>query len=382
MANPLVSGRSNIMPNPDQSVLIELQETRDQLQLVLETMSDGLVTFNEAQEVVSMNHAAATIFGLKTAGVAGLVAADILGDMLTLRDQYLDPTETRVLRADGTPVPVELSVRVLMTASGRLFVVTIRDITERKYAEQIQADFISMVSHDLRSPLTVIMGAFEALAMNPEQRSPEVIDMMVEMGYRNCGRLQRLIEDLLDINQLEGDTISLDTRTLCLSEVLEQSITDVGEVSRRLGVRVEIQSCPADAVVTADPLRVNQVMNNLLTNAVKFSDEGSCVQVSAIVSGESVVVSVTDHGRGIPADFRPMIFRQFSRDPGVAADGTDGFGLGLSICKRLLERMHGAIDYESELGVGSRFFFSLPGAATGVELASAGGEAAVLAGKE
>jgi PAS domain S-box-containing protein len=234
------------------------------------------------------------------------------------------------------------------------------DITERKFAAQMQIDFISMVSHELRTPLTVIAGAFEALTVNPRQRTAEIIDMLVEMGQRNCVRLEKLIEDLLDINKIEAGTAALACKQLEIGSTIAACVEDVKTVAAHSQIDLPFDPPAKKASMHADPLRVAQIMSNLLSNAIKFSSAGDTVTVEVEMGEDRVRVSVQDEGRGIPAQFRPMVFKKFSRDPGVEADGTDGFGLGLSICQQLVEQMHGTIDFESEEGIGTRFFFELP----------------------
>lgn len=468
----------------------ELQEVKNHLQLVIDTMSDGLITIDSDGVVVSMNHMACKITGYDPQNCKGLAATELLGDAIERRTNFIDPKETSVRHADGKNWPVELSIRVAAVANqGRLFLASIRDVselkraqklllqqahiieksesfvfvtdkhhciewcnprfekitgyrlteiigetpgsfmfgestasdsraliqqaisehkayntelllyhkagrpfwaqidvhplldelgqlekyvglgfetTERKFSDQMQVDFVSMVSHELRTPLTVIAGALDALTLNPAGRTPEVIDMLVEMGQRNCVRLEKLIEDLLDINKMESGTFSFKCENIDLSELAGEAVQQVASLATHAQVTIELEKSAQPATVFVDPLRIAQVLCNLLSNAIKFSYGGSdiLVKIETIeavqTAGPTVRVSVRDQGRGIPQNFRPMMFRKFSREASVQADGTEGFGLGLSICKRLVEQMNGFIDYESKQGDGACFYFDLP----------------------
>jgi PAS domain S-box-containing protein len=461
----------------------ELLETKNHLQLLVESMSDGLITFDSAGAVVSLNHTAQKITGYDANSWAQLCADQIIGDCIERRTEYIDAREARISCADGKQIPIELSIRVVVTEEGPIFVATIKDIselkraqklmlqqahiieksesfvfvtdasnqlewcnprfesltgytrnevmgkepgallfcdsttqtnkqlissaiskqepynteillqnkegglfwaqidaqpmlddrgnlekyvclgadiTDRKYADQMQVDFISMVSHELRTPLTVIAGAFEALTVNPRQRTAEIIDMMVEMGQRNCVRLEKLIEDLLDINKIESGTANLECEPLDINSTITACVQDISTVAAQSQIDLQFEPLNQQATMFADPLRVAQIMSNLLSNAIKFSSADSTVSIDVSMLENHVRIAVQDAGRGIPAEFWPMVFKKFSRDPGVEADGTDGFGLGLSICQQLVEQMHGAIDFESEEGVGTKFFFDLP----------------------
>jgi len=234
------------------------------------------------------------------------------------------------------------------------------DITDQKLAEQMQSDFVSMVSHELRTPLTVIAGSLDALMLDPARKTSESETMLIEMGQRNCVRLETLIEDLLDISKIENGTLSFQCENLDISEVVTQAVNEVASLAGRRDIALTVNIDANQHTVFIDRMRVMQVMVNLLSNGIKFSPGGSSIAIGVEQIGGRVVVSVQDCGRGISEDFRPMIFRRFSREASVQADGTEGFGLGLSICKQLIEQMNGDIDFESVSGEGSTFFFSLP----------------------
>lgn len=262
----------------------------------------------------------------------------------------------------GRPFWARVDVHPLFTELGAVskWVGLGFDITEQRYAAQMQVDFISMVSHELRTPLTVVSGALEALSMKSADCSPEMLGMMVDMGQRNCEQLDKLICDLLDINKLQSGTLALKSEELALPALAKETVSELSPLAQRRHITLTISSDDSCSSVFADPMRVTQVLTNLITNAIKFSPEHTEIVVAVIDLGHMNRISVTDQGRGIPESFQPMVFRQFSRDPGVEADGTEGFGLGLSICKRLVEQMQGSIDFDSSVGVGTCFFFDLP----------------------
>jgi len=462
----------------------DLVETKNHLQLIVDTMFDGLITLDATGLVLSMNHMAGKITGYSESDFENLTASAFLGDALQRRGDYVDPQEGQLTCADGLTIPVEIAIRVISTArNGKRTLVTIRDIsdlkktqklllqqsqiieesesfvfvadrdyrfewcnkrfesltgyslaelegldsiqslmvesnaaakfkavdeaiaqhqsfkteillrgktgrpywailnlvplfdtegkfekyaglgfdiTDQKVAEQMQSDFVSMVSHELRTPLTVIAGSFDALQLDRTVRAPETETMLIEMGQRNCVRLETLIEDLLDISKIENGTLSFQCENVDMGDVARRAVGDIKSLAQRANISLALEVNASQQTAFVDWSRLAQVMSNLLSNAIKFSPEGSSVSVRVEQIGERVLVSVRDSGRGIPEDFRPMIFRRFSREPSVQADGTDGFGLGLSICKQLIEQMSGEIDFESTLGEGSNFFFTLP----------------------
>lgn len=262
----------------------------------------------------------------------------------------------------GRPFWARIDVHPLFTDLGAVskWVGLGFDTTEQRYAAQMQVDFISMVSHELRTPLTVVSGALEALSMKSSECTPEMIAMMVDMGQRNCEQLDKLICDLLDINKLQSGTLALKCEELALPSLVADTANELRALADRRNISLVVTQDESCCAVFADPMRVIQVVTNLISNAIKFSPERTEIIVSVSDLGHMNRVSVTDHGRGIPESFQPMVFRQFSRDPGVEAEGTEGFGLGLSICKRLVEQMEGSIDFDSTVGQGTCFFFDLP----------------------
>ncbi len=141
---------------------------------------------------------------------------------------------------------------------------------------------------------------------------------------------------------------------------MKASLDDVQSVADKASISLKFDRDASDPVVFADAHRIAQVVSNLVSNAIKFSHRGSQVLVRVETNGNLAKVSVEDFGRGIPEAFRPMMFRRFSREASVQADGTEGFGLGLSICRQLVLEMNGDIDFESTPGCGTTFFFTLP----------------------
>jgi signal transduction histidine kinase len=230
------------------------------------------------------------------------------------------------------------------------------ELLEQKRIEKLKNDFISVISHEVRTPLTSIHGALNLLKsglggeLNPQGQR------LLDAAYRNSQRLVRLVNDLLDLQRIESGTMTFNLRPVDLRSLLDQAIEASQAHAGQLGIRLVLKSAPAGARVRGDSDRMMQVMTNLLSNAAKFSPEGETVVVEASRHGASVRVEVTDRGPGVPPGFRDRIFQKFAQ---AASSDRGGSGLGLSITKAIVEHMSGHVGFESEPGR-TTFYFDLP----------------------
>lgn len=232
------------------------------------------------------------------------------------------------------------------------------DITAMKEVERLKGEFISTVSHELRTPLTAIIGSLGLVRETATGLDPDSANFL-DMAYQNSERLSVLINDVLDLEKIESGQMTIDLRPLDLRGQLEHAVRINQPYADVHGTRLRLLP-GEDFTVSADPDRLLQVLTNLLSNAAKFSPEGSEVEVSASRNGAAVRVAVSDRGPGIPDSFRGAIFQRFERSDNSDTRRKGGTGLGLSICKALVERMNGSIGFESAPGKGSTFYFDLP----------------------
>jgi signal transduction histidine kinase len=241
---------------------------------------------------------------------------------------------------------------------------------ERKEMERLKQEFVSMISHDLRTPLTSIQVFLNMLSKGMLGEVSDKTKTKASMADRNATRLIGLINDLLDVDKMESGQLSLACDDSSLRSVIERSIDSVRGVSEQQGVSVE--SLMEDEVsVFADSDRLVQVMVNLLGNAVKFSEKGSTVKISVLKRGDDVRVEVIDQGRGVPEDLRESIFERFKQVSAKDSTEKKGTGLGLAICKAIVEQHGGKIGCESSVGHGSVFWFTLPLGVKNASLANA-----------
>jgi signal transduction histidine kinase len=244
-------------------------------------------------------------------------------------------------------------------------IIVMRDITDRKEVERLKSEFVATVSHELRTPITSIRGSLGLIAGGVSGPLADKTRNLVDIALRNSDRLAHLINDLLDIEKMENGKMQFELLPHSLNAMVEQAIEANSGYAHNLSVRFAFTPAAPDIMVKVDSFRVLQVMNNLLSNAAKFSPAHSTVQVAVVgrsgANGARLArVQVSDRGPGIPDEFRGRIFQKFSQADSSDKRAKSGTGLGLAICKAIVEQMGGAIDYETQVGVGSTFYFELP----------------------
>ena len=238
-------------------------------------------------------------------------------------------------------------------------VLNFRDITAFKEIDRLKDEFISAVSHELRTPLTSVRGALDLMASGVMGEIPDEAMSLAKVAQSNCRRLVRLINDVLDIEKIEAGHMEFRFELLGLASFLEESIESMRPYGVDLGVDFAFESRAPGAWVHADRDRLSQVMENLLSNAAKFSPSGSSVRVTLERLDSRLCVSVVDQGPGIAPEYQGRIFEKFGQAATPGIRRKEGTGLGLNIARAIVERHGGTIGVVSTPGSGSRFFFDL-----------------------
>ena len=285
--------------------------------------------------------------------LAELPLAEVFRDGETVRAEEI------VLRVpDGRSVNVLLNATPIRAEDGELasFVVMLQDMTPLEEQERLRAEFLAMVSHELRTPLAAVKGSVTTLLETAAELDPAETAQFHRIIRDQSDHMRELIGDLLDVARIQTGDLPVDPEPADLRLLVDEAVSRFrsGGAANPLDVEMEA-GLP---LVMADRRRIIQVLGNLLSNAATSSPEGSPITVSATRDGVHVAVAVADAGRGIPAELLPELFRKFSRP--AAGDGS---GLGLSICRGIIEAHGGRIRAESEgPGLGARFTFTLPAA--------------------
>lgn len=381
----------------------ELAAESSKLDAILTNMADGLVVTDLAGRIMLSNPAFKTIAGLPIGRSLRGRLLDETFSLLTLRaviadamdnpDQItaanLDLADGRVLKATASALRMRQGGAMFQESQLKGVVTVLRDITHEVEVDRLKTEFISAVSHELRTPLTSILGfanlirsrfrrriaPFVAGDAKARQTADRILENLAIIETESQ-RLTRLINDLLDIAQMESGRVEWHMGDVDVGQVIRDSVTAAAALAREKGLTVNLAVLAPLPSVWGDRDRLVQVMTNLLSNAIKFTDEGEIgvsswvwtADASASPSPHSppdlqppaLVVSVTDTGVGIATKDLPLIFERFRQLGDVLTEKPKGTGLGLPICKEIVEHHEGAIWVESEVGVGSTFSFALP----------------------
>ncbi len=260
---------------------------------------------------------------------------------------------------DGRSVTVLLNATPIRSGEGEVesVVVTMQDMTTVEEAERLRAEFLAMVSHELRMPLTSIRGAVTVLLESAADLDPAEMRQFHRIIVDRADHMRELIGDLLDVARIETGALPVDPEPAEIAALVDRARNAFQGAGGRNNLEIDV--APDLPLVMADRRRIVQVIGNLLSNAARHSPESSIIQVSAVRAGVDVEVSVADQGRGIPAEDLPLLFRKFSRAQSEEQGGDTG--LGLAICKGIVEAHGGRIHAESDgPGLGARFVFTLP----------------------
>ncbi|MEN9208957.1 MAG: PAS domain S-box protein [Thermostichus sp. DG_1_6_bins_120] len=362
-----------------------LRQAEEKYRGIYENSLEGIFQTTPAGTYVSANPALARIYGYDSPEELIREITDIEHCLYVdprRRQTFVQELETRgsishfesqVYRKDGSIIWISESARAVRDPQGQTLYYEgfVEDITERKKVERLKNEFVSTVSHELRTPLTSIRGALGLISGGVGGQLPPQVQSLVEIALKNSERLVMLINDILDIEKIESGKMQFEIRPVELMGLLQQAI----EANRAYAAQFDVElvldptlysttGIPLTGIqVNVDPNRLMQVMNNLLSNAAKFSPPGQTVRVWAEQVQEGIRVCVQDRGPGIPEEFRSRIFQKFAQADSSDTRQKGGTGLGLSISKAIVERFGGTIGFVSNPAPnqqGTTFYFTLP----------------------
>ncbi len=225
---------------------------------------------------------------------------------------------------------------------------------------KLKSGFVSSVSHELRTPLTSIMGALGLLKNGTDKVNPENMKTMLDIAYNNADRLLLLISDLLDMEKIESGKMDFNFSTININELIDLCITQNKGLSDKYKVQFNFNKDDNIPLVFADKDRIIQVLNNLMSNAVKFEPNGGTIEITSSHENNKVHVAVLDHGSGIPDEFKDKIFKAFTQADVSNTKNISGTGLGLAISKTIIEQHHGELNFDCNNKRGTCFYFTLP----------------------
>ena len=341
---------------------------RNEQEAVLASMAEGVLAVGANERLLSVNHAAARMLGISADSACNRSIQEVV------RNPELQEFVSRALSSDklleGSVVLREAQGDRLLQVHGSALrdaqgarigaVVVLNDVTRLRRLENVRREFVANVSHELKTPITSIKGFVETL-LDGALADRKEAERFLGVVARHADRLNSIIEDLLLLSQVEQDDerTGLETEELRVQDVLRAAVEACAAKAAEKNTSVET-SCPEPLIITGNMRLLTQAVANLLDNAIKFSEPGGSVRIEAVRKNGDAVLSVHDHGCGIPPEHLPRLGERFYRVDKARSRQQGGTGLGLAIVKHIMEAHGGALSMESTLGQGSSFHLRLP----------------------
>jgi two-component system CheB/CheR fusion protein len=378
-------------------VEVALGESEARLAGLIDSAMDAVIAVDAEQRIVLFNPAAERMFGCAASDVLGTSVDRFIPTSLRGKHrQHVEnfgrtgATSRRMgalgalsgVRATGEEFPIEASISHLSVAGQKLFTVILRDITERKLAEaererllrteqelrfaaeeanRLKDEFLAIMSHELRNPLNVILGYSELFLLSEEiKRSPQLLQMG-QAVKRNALTQSRLIRDLLDLSRLRSGKISLNCETVSLLTAVNNAVETVRSDADAKQITIEVLVPDETPFVDGDPVRLEQIVWNLLNNSVKFTPVGGRIKLQLTTEHDQVRLRVEDTGQGIDPEFLPHVFELFRQADASTSRAQSGMGIGLAIVQQLVDLHKGTISaFSGGKNKGAAFTLKLP----------------------
>lgn len=348
--------------------VVELKDKNAKVELILDNMINGIIAVDYNSRIILINSVACEMFDIESVkhALETNFIENIRNNQLNLMINETMTDDVTLVKEINMSVPEERVFRVysspIRASSGSVdklgVIISIHDITKIKKLEQIKTEFVSNVTHELKTPLTSIRGFVETLR-NGAINKLEVANQFLEIIDVEAERLYVLINDILQLSEIETMPKDVQIDDYLLKPIVEEVLSIVDEVARKKNITIEIE-IPEELGIKANKNRIKQMMINLLDNAVKYNVDNGSIRIKAFHSKDGIVISVRDTGIGIAKEHLDRIFERFYRvDKGRSRD-IGGTGLGLSIVKHIVNLYDGHIQVDSEPDRGTEFIVSLP----------------------
>jgi len=355
-----------------------LFEEKEKMEHMLEGSAEGIMSIDSRRRIAGFNSAMEKLTGYPRQVVLGQLCHQVLNlrdwegksicntarcPMLAQPNEYPSSCELqgKIQGCDGQDLEVSMAYSLVRSHDRRQpasAVINVRDIRRLREIENLRSTFLSMLGHELQTPLSIIKGYTDTLARSDGKWDKNTMRHGLEVIEEECDRLSRLVSRLLLASRIETGTVTLKKDEVQLPDI-------ASKVVRRLKATAgkhtfEVKFDPGFPMVRADPERVEEVITNLVDNAIKYSPQDGRVVISGRVEGDHVTIAVEDDGLGIPQRDQERIFERFRRGDTSQVQNVRGVGLGLYICRSIVEAHGGRIAVSSEPGKGSRFTFTVP----------------------
>ena len=330
---------------------------RDKSRRLIEGLTEPAIIVRGASVVMS-NRAARNLLGVAIEGVdvRQVLPHPALIERL-VRGRLNGPEEVEAAGFGGSRR--QWLVRIAPLGEGDIMVRLI-DASEARAAEQMRVDFVANASHELRTPLSTLIGYTETLRERTADLDGDTQERFLAIVHDEARRMQRVVEDLISLSRIEAEKFTTPTEAADLEQLIEVSVESAKRMADERGTELRTEIAAELPPVAADRVQILQVLDNLITNALRYGEAGTPITVSAVLEDEMVHLSVADRGEGIAAEHLKRLTERFYRVDTSRSRSLGGTGLGLSIVKHIIERHRGRLTFESEVGKGTTVHVLLP----------------------
>lgn len=351
---------------------------KNKLDSIIGSVIDGIIVLDLHRQVMLTNKSAENITGFTKEELYGKP----LDSLILVKDQSgqtIPPQKLCQIPSDNnliTNIPQQVNLtgkngketKVIITSTQITegiqanlgCMLLIRNVSQKEQLEQMQIDFVSMASHELRTPVTSIIGYLSTLAEETKEKlTPEQYDFL-NRAFTSAQQLAALISNFLNVSKIERGAFVVSMQPLDWQQNLTKAVEDNQTQASQRNITLKLNIPPSLPKVMADNVRINEVLNNLISNAINYGKASGTIEVGVKVDGQELLTYIADDGQGIPPDAIPHLFTKFFRVAGSLEAMKKGTGLGLYISKSIIDMHHGRIWVESKVGTGSTFYFTLP----------------------
>jgi PAS domain S-box-containing protein len=340
-----------------------MQEGEKKQQALLANSAEVICTLTSGLVFNTVSSASRSLWGYDSFFLCGRTVSELIlpSDLesFTVAARNAQSIEDSTVKCDvrtlGKDSHVWTSWSINWSSKEQCYFCVVRDVTAEKNIEQLKKDFVNMLSHDLRTPLLALQAHLELSSTGGYGTLPEKLIQSSQQMQISINQLIGLVNDLLEVEKMESGKWQLEECELPVSEIIVDAVNSVKKLAERKNLTITTTDIPSNCIVWADPQRLLQVVQNMLSNAIKFAPTGTTIRVTVHQDLSSVKVLVADQGPGIPADKVNCVFDRFTQLP-----GTEGTGLGLTICKAIVHAHGGEIGIQPNVPHGNEIWFSLP----------------------
>lgn len=352
------------------------REERARAEALFASIGEGIIATDDNSKIIRVNQKALDILGYEQSDLIGktftkkILAKDSNDQLISDEDRPITrainertsiKSQPLYVRKDGTKVPVELTVSPVRLRSKVIGAIEIfRDMTIETEMEKLKANFISLASHQLRTPLTTVQTYTSMLTqgyageMNKQQKD------FLKIVIDSSERMNDLISTLLNITRVEAGHIVLDKSDIDIDKLIEEIIDDVAPYTAKKHLTIEAKNHKTKLTIQTDRTLLQEIITNLLVNSVKYTPDDGEIIIESTTSDNRWILSITDTGYGIPVGDQPHVFTKFYRGSNITNLDTTGTGLGLYLIKNIAEQLGGEIWFKSQEKIGTTFYLSLP----------------------